>query len=172
MGLEEFNTRLQPLKSKLYRFALKYVRDKYEAEDIVQEVLTKVWLHRDRLGQILNFDAWCMKLVRNQSLDRLKSQHHKITRARISIDTKSENKTPYQQAELNDSVRTVRLLIESLPEKQREVIHLRDVEGFSYKEISDIMEMDINLVKVSLFRARTTIKTKLLNAEAYGTGQN
>jgi RNA polymerase sigma-70 factor (ECF subfamily) len=49
------------------------------------------------------------------------------------------------------------------------VIHLRDVEGFSYQEIAEIMDMDLNLVKVTLFRARNTIKTKLLNAEAYGT---
>jgi RNA polymerase sigma-70 factor (ECF subfamily) len=60
-------------------------------------------------------------------------------------------------------------LIDALPDKQKEVIHLRDVEGFSYQEIVEILDMDLNLVKVTLFRARSTIKTKLLNAEAYGT---
>ena len=71
--------------------------------------------------------------------------------------------------ELADRMQTVHQLIDSLPEKQKEVIHLRDVEGFSYQQISNIMSIDMNLVKVYLFRARNTIKTKLLNAEAYGT---
>jgi RNA polymerase sigma-70 factor (ECF subfamily) len=169
MGLEDFNNRLHPLKSKLYRFALKFVRDRHEAEDVVQEVMAKAWLHRNRLGELVNFEAWCMKVARNQSLDRLKSVHYKTSIGTLNPDTESHNKTPYQHAELADRMRTVRNLIDSLPEKQREVIHLRDVEGFSYQEVADIVGMDVNLVKVTLFRARTTIKTKLLNAEAYGT---
>ncbi|MBA4167069.1 MAG: RNA polymerase sigma factor [Chitinophagaceae bacterium] len=169
MRLEDFNTRILPVKSKLYRFALKFMRDRQEAEDIVQEVLIKVWTQRNRFGELLNFEAWCMKLVRNQSLDRLKSVHYKTSIRTINPQTESQNKTPYQHVELADRIQTVHQLIDSLPEKQKQVIHLRDVEGFSYQEIADILGMDVNLVKVSLFRARNTIKAKLLNAEEYGT---
>jgi RNA polymerase sigma factor (sigma-70 family) len=169
MGLEDFNKRILPVKNKLYRFALKFMRDKQEAEDIVQDVLIKVWKHHDHFAELQNFEAWCMKLVRNQSLDRLKSVHYKTSLLKINPETESENKTPYQYMELVDRMQTVHQLIDSLPEKQKEVIHLRDVEGFSYQQISNIMSIDLNLVKVYLFRARNTIKTKLLNAEAYGT---
>lgn len=169
MSHEDFNTRVLPVKNKLYRFALKFMHDKQEAEDIVQEVLIKVWKQRDRFGELLNFEAWCMKLVRNQSLDRLKSLHYKTLVLEINPEMASQNKTPYQHAEQVDRMQTIRQLIDSLPEKQQEAIHLRDVEGFSYQQIADIMSINMTLVKVYLFRARNTIKTKLLNAEAYGT---
>src|SRR5437868_1568886 len=126
MGPEEFNERILPVKSKLYRFALKFMRDKQEAEDIVQEVLIKIWKHHDRYAELENFEAWCMKLVRNQSLDRLKSIHYKTQLLKISPETESGNKTPYQYMELADRMQTVHQLIDSLPEKQKEVIHLRD----------------------------------------------
>ena len=57
MGLEDFNKRILPVKSKLYRFALKFMRDKQEAEDIVQEVLIKVWKQRNTFAELLNFEA-------------------------------------------------------------------------------------------------------------------
>ena len=170
MGLEDYSKRIHVIKSKLYRFALKFLHDKHEAEDVVQETLAKVWSHKNRFDELANFEGWCMTLFRTQSLDRLKSAQYKTSVVRINPEAESHSKTPYQQAELADRIRTVRRLIDTLPEKQKEVIHLRDVEGFSYQEIADIMEIEVNLVKVTLFRARTTIKTKLLKAEAYGTG--
>ena len=59
-------------------------------------------------------------------------------------------------------------LIAGLPEKQRQIIHLRDVEGYSYNEICDIMEIDMNQVKVNLFRARNAVREKLMKINAYG----
>ena len=59
-------------------------------------------------------------------------------------------------------------LIASLPEKQRQVIHLRDVEGYSYNEICEILELDMNQVKVNLFRARNAVREKLMKINAYG----
>jgi RNA polymerase sigma-70 factor (ECF subfamily) len=168
MSLEDFNSRILPVKSKMYRFALKFMSSKEEAEDVIQEVLIKVWNQRSRLGELLNFEAWCMKLVKNQSLDRLKSAHYRNQSGIINPELASENQNPYQHTEMGHSIRRVHQLINSLPEKQRQIIHLRDVEGYAYQEIADIMGIDLNMVKVYLFRARNTIKTKLINAEAYG----
>ncbi|HTF28615.1 MAG TPA: RNA polymerase sigma factor [Flavitalea sp.] len=168
MSLEDFNSRILPVKSKMFRFALKFMKSKEEAEDVIQEVLIKIWKQQNRLGELLNFEAWCMKLVKNQSLDRLKSVHYRNQAASISPELPSENKNPYQHAEMGNSIQRVHQLINSLPEKQKEIIHLRDVEGYAYQEIADIMDIDLNMVKVYLFRARNTIKAKLINAEAYG----
>jgi RNA polymerase sigma-70 factor (ECF subfamily) len=62
----------------------------------------------------------------------------------------------------------ITLFINSLPEKQRQVIHLRDVEGYSYNEICEILELDMNQVKVNLFRARSSVREKLIKINAYG----
>ncbi len=170
MSLEAFKTRVLPVKDKLYRFALRMVKSEPEAQDIVQEVLIKVWNRRSDLDQLENMEAWCMRITKNLSLDRLKSKHtSKTRRIEEGFDISGGNEaTPYRSTELGDTMKNVATLISSLPEKQKQVIHLRDVEGYSYKEISDILEMDMNQVKVNLFRARKTLKESLLNINAYG----
>ena len=172
MSLEVFKTRVLPVKDKLYRFALRLVKSEPEAQDIVQEVLIKVWDKRDQMDQVENLEAWCMRVTRNLSLDKLKSKYsNKTSGLEQDLEvTQGEKVTPYRSTEMNDTMRNISKLISSLPEKQKQIIQLRDVEGFSYKEISDIMEIDMNQVKVNLFRARKTVRENLLNINAYGLG--
>ena len=87
---------------------------------------------------------------------------------RATDEKKKEASDPYQEIEKKDTMTEISKLMSSLPEKQRQVMQLRDIEGYSYKEITDILEIDMNQVKVNLFRARKEIKEKLLNINAYG----
>lgn len=172
MSLEAFKTKVLPVKDKLYRFALKLVKSEPEAQDIVQEVLIKVWDKRDQMDQLENLEAWCMRVTRNLSLDKLKSKHSSKTSGmeeNFEV-SQGEKDTPYRSTEMKDTLENIGNLISSLPDKQKQAIQLRDVEGFSYKEISDIMEIDMNQVKVNLFRARKTVRENLLNINAYGLG--
>lgn len=172
MSLEAFKTRVLPVKDKLYRFALRFLRDEDEARDVVQEVLIKVWNKRDEMSHLENMEAWCMRITRNASLDRLKSKHSKYTSPmEEGFDISSGDRdTPYRTTEISDTMRSIGGFIQALPEKQRQVIQLRDIEGYSYQEISEIMEIDLNQVKVNLFRARKAVKENLLNINAYGLG--
>ncbi|QSE96079.1 RNA polymerase sigma factor [Fulvivirga lutea] len=170
MSLEAFKTRVLPTKDKLFRFALKLVGDADEARDIVQEVFIKVWNKRNEMDELENMEAWCMRVTRNLSLDKLKSKKRKLT---DSLDqthdiSMGENITPYRSTELSDTMIKIGTFISSLPDKQKQVIQLRDVEGYSYQEICDILEIDMNQVKVNLFRARKSVRENLLNANAYG----
>ncbi|TRX62164.1 RNA polymerase sigma factor [Fulvivirga sp. M361] len=172
MSLKAFKTQVLPVKDKLYRFALRMVRSEVEAEDIVQEVLIRVWNKKEDMARLENVEAWCMRITKNLSLDRLKSSYVKRTdQLADGFDASIENEvTPYRSTEMKDTMKRVDKLIASLPEKQRQVIQLRDMEGYSYKEICDIMEIDMNQVKVNLFRARKTIKENLVTINAYGLG--
>ena len=172
MSLEAFKTKVLPVKDKLYRFALKLVKSEPEAQDVVQEVLIKVWDKRNEMDEVENLEAWCMRVTRNLSLDKLKSKHASKT---SGLDegfevSQGEKATPYRSTEMKDTMENIGNLISSLPDKQKQVIQLRDVEGFSYKEIGDIMEIDMNQVKVNLFRARKAVRENLLNINAYGLG--
>lgn len=172
MSLEAFKTKVLPVKDKLYRFALKLVKSEPEAQDIVQEVLIKVWDKRNEMDEVENMEAWCMRVTRNLSLDKLKSKHASKTSG-MEEDfeiSQGEKVTPYRSTEMKDTMENIGNLISSLPDKQKQVIQLRDVEGFSYKEIGDIMEIDMNQVKVNLFRARKAVRENLLNINAYGLG--
>lgn len=169
MSLEDFKQRVLPVKNKLFRFALRIVGNVEDAEDIVQEVFIKVWNKKEYMQQFLNMEAWCMKLVKNQSLDRIKSGHFKTFIHNESKDVQSEEHNPHGQSELKDTLKIVHDCISRLPQKQKQAIQLRDVEGYSYQEIAEIMEVDLNQVKVNLFRARKAIREKILKEETYGT---
>jgi RNA polymerase sigma factor (sigma-70 family) len=169
MNLESFQTRVLPVKNKLFRFALKFVGSEEEAKDVVQEVFIRVWNGREQMNEVQNCEAWCMRITRNLSLDRIRSINRKQTHPiEESFNVQHEALTPHESTEIHESMQRINQLIASLPEKQRQVIHLRDVEGYSYNEICEILELDMNQVKVNLFRARNAVREKLMKINAYG----
>ena len=169
MNLEAFQNRVFPVKNKLYRFALRFLNNEEEAKDVVQEVFIRVWNGREQMSQVQNWEAWCMRITKNLSLDRIRSISRKNTHSmEDSFDIRNESLTPDQSTEADESMKQISQLIAGLPEKQRQVIHLRDIEGYSYNEICDIMEIDMNQVKVNLFRARNAVREKLMKINAYG----
>ena len=168
MNLEDFNKKVMPTKNKLYRFALSYLKNEEEAKDIVQEVLLKVWNRKVSLSFYRNIEAWCMTLTKNLSLDRIKSMQFQLSASRENLPDIASDASPYKETELNSTISMVKTFIDNLPERQRDIIHLRDVEGYTYQEIADILNLDVNQVKVYLFRARKTVKQKMLNLETHG----
>ena len=169
MDVSRFKEEVLPLKNKLYRFSLHIVKDEELAKDVVQESLIKVWEKREELHQIQNLEAWCMQITRNKSLDKLRSKHVKKTDLfEVEYDTRKERDTPFVVTERGDLMKRIMELIEALPDRQKEVMHLRDIEGYAYKEIADMLGIDINLVKTNLFRARRKLKESLIKVDAYG----
>ena len=169
MDLKAFENRVLPTKNKLFRFALRFLGNEEEAKDIVQEVFIRVWNGRQQMEAVENWEAWCMRITRNLSLDRIRLMNRKPTQPiEESFNVHHKDLTPYESTEMDESMRKITEMIQALPEKQRQVIHLRDVEGYSYQEICDILELDMNQVKVNLFRARNAVREKLVKIDAYG----
>jgi RNA polymerase sigma-70 factor (ECF subfamily) len=169
MNLEAFQNRVLPAKNKLFRFAYRMLASEEEAKDVVQEVLIKVWNGREQMDQVQNWEAWCMRLTKNLSLDYLRSRQRKATDPiEEGFDIRHDAVSPYEKTELSESMQRINQLIASLPEKQRQVIHLRDVEGYTYNEICEILDLDMSQVKVNLFRARNSVREKFLKINAYG----
>lgn len=157
------------MKQKLYRFALRFVDNSADAEDVVQEVFIRIWNMRDQMQDIQNWEAWCMRITRNLSLDKIRMVQRRHTYPlESSLHVSLKDERPDEQVEQQESTQRIGRLIATLPEKQRRIIHLRDVEGYSYNEISEILEIDLNQVKVNLFRARNAVREKLINVNAYG----
>lgn len=157
------------MKNKLYRFALRFVGNEDEAQDIVQEVFVRIWHGRDQMNDVQNWEAWCMRITKNLSLDRIRTMSRKQTQPlEDGYGIMHTAPSPHESAEANESMSKIARIIEALPEKQRQVIHLRDVEGYSYNEICEIMELDMSQVKVNLFRARNAVREKMTKINAYG----
>ena len=163
-----FRNDILPLKDKLYRLALRITLDSAEAEDIVQDNMIRVWNKRDEWAQFNSIEAFCLTVARNLAIDR--SQKSEAQNIELTTETQemSDGSTPERQLERSEQMDLVRKLINELPEKQRTIIQLRDIEEKSYKEIADVMQLTEDQVKVTLFRARQRIKAKYNEIQSYG----
>jgi len=169
MNLETFQNSVFPVKNKLFRFAFRLLGSSEEAKDVVQEVFIKVWNGREQLDEIQNLEAWCMRITKNLSLDRLRQQQRRVTDSiEQGAQVQHNALSPLENTEMNESMKRIGDLMAVLPEKQRQVMHLRDIEGYSYQEIVEILEIDMSQVKVNLFRARNAVREKLQKINAYG----
>lgn len=168
MDIKQFTSEILPYKNKLYRFALRIVGNAAEAEDVVQEVMIKLWKQREKLHEYSNLEAWCVRMTKNLSIDKTRSKHYKMGIIPEGFDISTDHYNPHRVAESQDTMARIKNLINSLPPKQRDVMQLRDIEGLSYKEIEEQLQIPMNQVKVYLFRARKFIKNQLINSESYG----
>ena len=165
-----FRNDVLPLKNELFRLALRITLNRAEAEDVVQETMIKVWNRRDKWEEIESIEAFCLTICRNIAIDKTK----KAENQNLSLADNHEApdysyaSNPEEQAVQRDRVALIRRLIDELPEKQRSIMQLRDVEGKSYKEIAKILAISEEQVKVNIFRARQTIKQKFIETENYG----
>lgn len=164
-----FETLVLPTKNKLFRFAFRLLGSSEEAKDVVQEVMIRVWNGREQMAEVQNMEAWCMRITKNLSLDRLRMKQRRATGSlEETMEIRQETLSPHERTEIHEHMQRINQFIMALPEKQRQVIHLRDVEGYSYNEICEILELDMNQVKVNLFRARNAVREKLVKINAYG----
>ena len=162
MNLEAFKKRILPIKNKLYRMALRITANPAEAEDVVQEVFIKVWEQREEMDEILNIEAWCMQMTKNRAIDKRRLRFNQAEGLETAYGLSSDNPGPGRQAELNDAVGQVKVLMAELPDSQKIAMQLRDIEGMSYQEICETLDMPLNQVKTNIFRARKFIRSKLM----------
>jgi RNA polymerase sigma factor (sigma-70 family) len=151
-----------PFKDKLYRFALNIVGNTFDAEDIMQELMIKIWNRMEQFNEIENKEAWCMTVTRNMAIDKTRNRKVHVQDISEYHHLKDADETPDKKMEIDERFGTIMALVNQLPEKQKMIIHLRDVEGYSYQEIADMTETTLDFVKVSLHRARKTLKEQLL----------
>lgn len=168
---------LLPLKDSLFRLALRITLDRPEAEDIVQDVIVKIWemRHTPAFLEIKNLENYALAMARNLAIDRQEQRqgrHVTLENAGLLDDggtgklpareIADSNERPDQQMERSERTQWLRTMLERLPEKQRSVLQLRDIEEHSYQEIGEIMGIGESDVKVTLHRARQTLKKLII----------
>ncbi|WP_321478913.1 RNA polymerase sigma factor [uncultured Bacteroides sp.] len=163
-----FRNDILPLKDKLFRLALRITLDKGEAEDVVQDAMIRVWKKREEWNQLDSIEAYCMVIVKNLAIDRSQKKEAQNVELTNEIANSFNTSGPYEQLVNEERLKIIHQLINKLPEKQKLIIQLRDIEGESYKEIAKILSLTEEQVKVNLFRARQKVKQRYTEIERYG----
>jgi len=155
LNRQEYNTAVEKLSDSLFRFSANFLKDKEEAKDIVQDVLEKLWLNRDKI-EVEKAKSWLFTCAHNAMINHI----HKRSR----ISSVGSEKFPERQEQTRfvfESKQVIDHIVGILPPLQKSIILLRDLEGYAYEEIGEILDLSPSQVKVYLFRARMKIKKQL-----------
>ena len=163
-----FRNDILPLKDKLFRLALRITLDRAEAEDVVQDTMIRVWNKRDEWQQFESVEAYCLIVAKNLAIDRSQKKDAQNVELTPEMAEEADASGPYDRLVNNERMKIIHRLIDELPEKQRLIMQLRDIEGESYKDIAKVLQLTEEQVKVNLFRARQKVKQRYIEIDEYG----
>jgi RNA polymerase sigma factor (sigma-70 family) len=167
MNQNDFVQIINPFREKLFRLAKRLLISTEEAEDATQEVLVKLWKKKNALNEFKSAEALAMTMTKNYCLDQLKSKRAgnlQITHNNYSDPQSRSDK----KVEDIDSLEWVEKIINQLPEQQKIIIQLREIEQYEFSEIAKIIDINEIAIRVALSRARKTIREKMLQTHNYG----
>lgn len=167
MNQNTFISLIDPVKDKIYRLALRLLTSKEAAEDATQDVILKLWSRNNKLKEYANLEAFAMTVTKNHCLDQLKlKQNNNLRIVHSNYDSNENNQ--HQQLEIEDELDQVTSILNLLPEQQKLIFQLRDVEQYDYEEIAEITQMNETAIRVALSRARKKIREELIKKHNYG----
>lgn len=153
MDAKEYNHCVRHLGDDLYRFALRYANFSAAAEDAVQDVFADLWERRDEV-EFSGAKGWLIRALYRRLVDL--HRHDAVVRqAQVAHD---EEYRQHEHFELKDALAKA---LASLPEQQRMLVLLRDLEGYEYAEMARLTGLSEQQVGVYLFRARKQLKKQL-----------
>ena len=167
MNQKEFLETVLPFKDKVYRLAKRLLVSSDEAEDATQELYFKLWKNKGKIEKYDNVEAYAMMMTKNYCLDQLKSKRASNLTL-VHSNYQDENATLQSDVEYRDGANIIKRMMNDLPEKQRMIVQLRDVENYEYHEIAEIMGMEPTAIRVALSRARKALREQFTKKQNYG----
>jgi RNA polymerase sigma-70 factor (ECF subfamily) len=164
MTKEEFQAQVIPMGEKMYRIAFRLLGNSEAAKDVLQELYLKLWEKRSELHEMNNIDAFACTVLKNKCLDKLR-----LRKETVDVEIlKSFGNNPEATFDLSEGVTEIRKLMQKLPDKQRIIMQMRDIECCTFEEIAELVETSVNNVRVQLCIARKWIKDELIKVYNYG----
>lgn len=160
---------VNPFKDKVFRMAKRLLVSTEEAEDATQEVLVKLWHKNDNLDEYKSIEAVAMTMTKNYCLDQLKSK--RAGNMRIVHNNYTDREAGLQkQVEDKDTWQWVERIMNDLPEQQKLIVQMRDIEEMEFDEIGKILGMNDSAIRTALSRARKAIRETMTKTHHYGIG--
>lgn len=163
-------------QNRIYNAALRILGNTEEAEDVVQDTFVKVHENIEKYRQHASFSSWVFRIANNLCMDTLRKRRRKF-RLFMLFDPQSEREQieghldtskisqiadesagPEERLDIKEAGEVVLASLKQLPDLQRTVLVLRDVEGFSYEQIAEIVGTSVGTVRSRLYYARTKMK--------------
>jgi RNA polymerase sigma factor (sigma-70 family) len=164
MTKEEFQKEVIPIGDKMYRMAYRLLQDSESAKDVLQELFLKLWEKRSELSKLTSIDAFACTILKNKCFDKLRLQKPTVD---IEI-LKTRGDDPEAEFEHAEGFSHIRKLMQLLPEKQKLIMQLRDIDGCTFEEIAAMSDTTENNVRVQLCIARKRVREELMKVYSYG----
>ena len=155
MKRKEYNIAISKHSDNLFGYALKFLRNYEDAKDIVQDISEKLWVNRKTV-ELNKAKSWMFTTAHNAMINF----SNRKGRVHLTSEMKFYDKG-YVNPDSFESNQVVDRAVSILPPVQKSIILMRDLEGYSYKEIGEILDLSDAQVKVYLYRARKKIKMQL-----------
>jgi len=163
----KFDYLIEQNKNKIFNYSLYMLHNQMDAEDITQEVMIRIWQNIDKFN-FLAARAWIMRTTHNLCIDYLRRNKNRYQRELSIDDNLSERIEDKRNAVMPDETliqslldKNIKCAVENLQERFKSPFVLYELQGFKYKEISKILDVPLNTVKVNILRARKQLQKEL-----------
>lgn len=168
MKSTRFKWLLTKYKDSVYTYAYYFLGNRFDAVDVSQEVLIRCWQHLDTI-KLGTAKAWMFRTTKNLCIDFTRRnqtrQKYFDKRDQEFLTNLQDSDNEYAPIDENMVIEELDVLLAKLPDTYRTIIIMREIQGFSYKEISEFLELPLNSVKVYLHRARKGLKQLAIKKE-------
>ena len=157
-----FNSVFQQYNQKLYFFALGYLKSDKDAEELVQETFLKIWERKEYINPELSFQAYLFKIafnfIQKKLIQKMNDEEfkHNLAEELVQFDSQTSNMVNYHFL-----LQHINQLIDQLPPRQKEIVELRKLQGYSVKEISEQLSLAVKTVEAHLTAALKYLKGQL-----------
>ena len=166
MDRQRFEAAVERHQGRVFTLAWYLLSDRQEAEDVTQEVLIRMWRSGGRVDPE-RLEAWLLRVTRNASYDRLRSRRSaaKVFAAdpagEASAVVAVDGASPERVVGGVELGRQLRAAMTELREPAKSIVILREIQGLSYRQIADVLELPLSTVRVSLHRGRRRLRELL-----------
>lgn len=163
MTIDEFNDIIYKYNRKLFSTAFHMLRNRQEAEDVVQDVFVKMWLMGNKIDEYNDIGALGVTITKNNCLDLIRKWKFIDNNSDLAVTTDPDpSPSPCEKLVITENEKIMNRIIDDLPPLYRDLVQLREINGLSYEEIASQKNLNTNTLRVTLSRARKIIKAKYL----------
>ncbi len=161
---KSFEKLIVPYEQKVYRIAWHVFRHDEDASDAAQEVFVKLYYNLSKFRFDSSFSTWLYRLAMNTCIDEYRKRKRRLDHtAKLDYPMESDCDTPEDAVIRQEKILAVRTAISQLSDDHKSIIILRDIQGLSYEEVSEILNISLGTVKSRISRARSALKEQIIS---------